>query len=245
MTAITGNIPRKPNTGTPKFEADPMNSTFRWEIYLTQGQHGNKVPILDGYSKGMGYENTSRVDLLYKKLINPILPYLHKSDTIVIYQQDPGLPKHLHPVVLELLPRQYFAYDWVGQTTPITHFLDRYYNEFIYSGTMPPTEDRRKNARQAFYHAELDHTRHSFASLEELHNFCYQPSRIAKHSATCMEKWYYIHAQYQPELFENGPQLADNLQHAKDIAPNSDSAQAAQNSLQALYNRHPSSPKRK
>lgn len=244
MTASTGQIPRKPHVGASKFEADPINSTFRWELYLSPGKYGNKVPILDGYSKGMGFENTNRVDLLYKKLVNPILPYLYKCDSIIIYQQDTGLPKHLHPVCLELYPRTYKAFGWVGELTPILDFLDRYYAEFVHTGTMPPLEDRRRNARQAFYHQELDHTKVSFTSLRELHEYCYHPSRIARHSATCMEKWYYAHAQHQPELFENAPQLAQALQHAMHTAPTYEAQQAALEGMQNLYNKFPSNPKR-
>lgn len=236
MTMTTGAIPRKPNTGAPKFEADPMNSTFRWEMYLTPGRQGNKVPILDGYSKGFGYENTNKVELLYKKLINPLLPYLIKCDAIIIYEQKAGLPKDLHPVRLELLPTTYKAFDWVNQTIPILDFLEAYYAEYRRTGTMSPIEDRRKNVRQAFYDPGLDHSKYNFRTHEELNAFCCDPARIAKHSAKCMEIWYYRHAEFQPELFEHTTQYVEALAHAKNIAKNDTEATAAANTLNQLIN---------
>ena len=225
---------RIPNNGATKFEADPINSTYRWELYLTPGVRGNKVPLMDGYSKGIGYENTNKVDLLYKKLINPLLPYLFKCDAIVIYEQKAGLPKHLHPVLIELYPRDYQVHSWVKETAPLVEFLNTYYTEYVRTGSMPPIEDRRKNARQAFLNPELDHSKHTFLSADELKNFCY--SRIQKYSAKCMETWYFKHADFQPELFENIPQMVDSLNHAKNTAQTHEAAQAAQSSLDSMLN---------
>lgn len=225
---------RTPNAGTQKFEADPINSTYRWELYLTPGQPGNKVALMDGYSKGFGYENTNKVDLLYKKLINPLLPYLFKCDCIVIYEQRAGLPKNLHPVLIELYPRDFQVYSWVRETAPIVSFLNTYYAEYIRTGTMPPIEDRRKNARQAFLNPELDHSKYDFRTADELKDFCSR--HVQKYSARCMETWYFKHAEFQPELFENAPQMIDALNHAKNTAQTQEAAQAAQSSLNSMLN---------
>jgi hypothetical protein len=229
----TGTIPRKPNTGTPRFEADPMNSTYRWELYLTAGLKGNRVPLMDGYSKGMGFENTNKVELLYRKLVNPLLPYLSKCDVIIIYEQNRGLPKDMHPKLLELYPHSFGAHGWVKETPVITNFLETYYSEYVRTGTMPPVEDRRKNVRQPFYMADLDHSKHSFKDQEELKKFC--SARVEKYSAQCMTGWYYRHADFQPELFEND--VTEALTHTVHTAKTAEAAAAA---MSAMHGKYPS-----
>lgn len=233
MTMTTGTIPRKANTGTPTFSADPLNSTYRWEIFLTPGLKGNKVPMMDGYSKGMGFENTNKVELLYKKLVNPLLPYLYKSDLILIYEQTPGLPKHLHAKLLELYPRDFGAYGWVKETTPITDFLKQYYSEYLHTGRIPPIEDRRKNVRQPVYMKELDHSIYNFKTLPELQAFC--RSKVEKYSAQCMHGWYYRHADFQPELFEND--ISGALAHAAHTAPSHEVAQPVRETINQMYDK--------
>ena len=224
-------IPRKALEAN-KFQADPMNSTYRWEFYLTPGRAGNRVALLDGYSKGLGFENTNKVELLYKKLINPILPYLVKCDYIIIYEQDKGLPKQYHTKLLELYPRDFQAHSWVGESPVFTDYLDLYYRDYIKSGKMPPVEDRRKNVRQPLYLKDLDHTTRVFGDLDELKRFCAE--RKEKYSPQCMYAWYYKHAEFQPELFEND--ITGTLQHVAHTSPTAEGAQAAINQLASKYN---------
>ncbi|RYC69836.1 hypothetical protein [Spirosoma sordidisoli] len=240
MTMQPAAYNRKPNTGTPKFEADPINSTFRWELYLTPGNARNRISLMDGYSKGMGFENPNKVLLLYRKLINPLLPYLSRCDAMVIYEQVPGLPKELHTKVLEIYSNQYRAHGWVKDTAVITEYLDNYFNHYVRTGTMPPLEDRRKNVRQPVYMQELDHTKHHFATLDELRVFC--RSRSEKYSEICMRGWYYRHAEYQPELFENEvtDMITDALAHQVHTATTYEEAERAQNSLTNLLTKHKS-----
>ncbi|QIP14714.1 hypothetical protein G8759_19895 [Spirosoma aureum] len=232
----SGTIARKPNTGIPKFEADPINSTFRWELYLTAGRKGNSVPLMDGYSKGMGFENTNRLELLYKKLINPVLPYLTRCDLIVIYENDRRILKQLQPKILELYPHDFVAHGWVKETAVITDFLSTYYNEYVHTGIMPPIEDRRKNVRQTVYFAELDHSKQNFETLEQLRAFC--ESKFSKYSAQCMTGWFYRHADFQPELFE--ADKSEALAHTIHTASTLEAAQAAQVGLNSLYGKHAS-----
>ncbi|GAB3958256.1 hypothetical protein GCM10028805_52240 [Spirosoma harenae] len=234
MTANSGYIPRKPNTRTPKFEADPMNSTFRWELYLTAGRAGNKVPMMDGYSKGMGFENTNKVELLYKKLINPLLPYMSKCDVIIVYEQNRALPKHLHTKLLELYPRSFGAHSWLKDTPTITDFIGQYYAEYLKSGTMPPIEDRRKNVRQPVYMKELDHSIYQFKSLQQLKDFCREKS--PKYSEQCMFGWFHRHADFQPELFEVA-NLAADLSHAASTSTTAEGAGAAVNAIDQMNNK--------
>ncbi|WP_461102183.1 hypothetical protein [Spirosoma koreense] len=233
MSSIPPNtIPRRPLSEV-KFQADPINSTFRWELYLTPGKPGNRVALMDGYSKGLGFENTNKVELLYKKLINPILPYLSRCDRIVICEQDKGLPKAYHPVLIDLYPHDFAAYEWVKDSAFLMDYLKRYYNEFIHTGKLPPLEDRRKNARQAVYFADLDHSKHTFRTLQELKDFCAE--RKQKYSNECMVAWYYKHAEFQPELFD-----VDNtadLQHIIHTAKTGEEAQRAIDSMHAKFTR--------
>lgn len=210
-----------------------MNSTFRWEMYLTPGLKGNKVPLLDGYSKGKGFENTNKLELLYKKLVNPVLPYLSRCDGIVIYEQTRGLPKALHTKLIELHPREFVAYGWIKETEPIMSFLNDYYTLFLTTGQLPPIEDRRRNVRQPVYFVELDHSKYNFTSKEELLAFC--KALIPKYSAKCMETWFFKHVDFQPELF-----ITDNsaeLNHAINTASTyeaAEEARQAQASLQSM-----------
>jgi hypothetical protein len=233
---MSGTIPRRPNTGAPKFQADPINSTFRWELYLTAGLKGNSVPLMDGYSKGMGFENTNKLELLYKKLVNPILPYISRCDLIVVYEQDRRILKHLHPKLLELYPRNFKAHGWLKETTAITDFLENYYTNYIQAGTLPPLEDRRKNVRQTVYFKELDHSKHTFKTIDELKDFC--TSHVQKFSYECMRGWYFRHADFQPELF--GSDVAAALQQTMNESTTYERAKAAQEGLQSLYGKHTS-----
>lgn len=236
MTATPNRIPRRPNTGAPKFEADPLNSTYRWEFILTAGHPMNRVPILDGYSKGLGFENPNHVELLFKKLQNPILGYLDRSDAIVIYRQNTALPKQYHTVLLELYPHRFEAFDWLRETKPIMDWLTTFYQEYRRTGKMPPVEDRRKNSRQNFYIPELDHSKHQFRNMQELQEFCRKNTE--KYSLTCMQTWYHKHAQFQPELFQED--VADALVHVAHTATTAEASQAARTELNNLYNRFPS-----
>lgn len=236
MMNHTANYDRRPNTGTPKFEADPINSTYRWELYLTPGQARNTVGLLDGYSKGMGYENTNQVQLLYRKLVNPLLPYLSRCDTIIVYRQVHGLPKEFHTKLLELYRHDFKTFDWVAEDRFLNNFLHNYYEEYVQKGTMPALEDRRKNARKSVLMAELDHTKYQFKSLAELQDFCDRMSY--KYSQTCMLGWYHSHAQFQPELFESD--ITDAVAHAVHQAATLEEAQSARSALNSFYNQHPS-----
>ncbi|GAB3550684.1 hypothetical protein [Spirosoma fluminis] len=225
---------RKPNTGSPKFEADPLNSTFRWELHLTAGHPLNRVPLMDGYSKGIGFENPNRVELLHRKLMNPLLPYLGRCDAIIVFEQNAALPKPYHKALIELKPRSFKTFEWVQQDQFINDFLEAYYSEYVRKGTMPALEDRRKNVRQQFYIPELDHSKHNFKSLEELTQFC--QSRIEKYSATCMNDWFTKHSDFQPELFN--ADIEEALTHRVHSSPTYEGAQAAQAMLQSMYSKH-------
>ncbi|RYC69774.1 hypothetical protein [Spirosoma sordidisoli] len=214
---------RKPNTGTPEFSADPINSTYRWELHLTPGHPRNRVALLDGYSKGMGFENTNKLVLLYRKLVNPVLPYLSRCDKIIIFEQNPGLPKEFHTKLLEIMPHDYRAFGWVASDSFINEFLQSYYAEYKQTGIITPVEDRRKNVRKAFYVPELDHSKYDFKTQQELQDFCRR--LVNKYSAQCMTIWYHKHAEFQPELFSTD--VTGALQHQVHAAPSAEAAEAA------------------
>ncbi|RIV20558.1 hypothetical protein DYU11_21165 [Fibrisoma montanum] len=230
---------RRPNTGSPKFEADPIGSTYRWELYLTPGHPLNKVGLMDGYSKGMGFENPNKVVLLHRKLMNPLLPYLTRCDAILVFENNKALPKEYHKKLIELRSNDFKTFDWVQKDTFLNQFLNAYYTEFIQTGTMPPVEDRRKNVRKAEYMAELDHSKYTFKTLEELTQFC--QSRYEKYSATCMNDWFAKHADFQPELFN--ADIENALIHQVHSSPTQEGAQLAIDQLNKMYGRHPSSRK--
>ncbi|WP_080056744.1 hypothetical protein [Spirosoma aerolatum] len=225
------SYPYSRNTTKETFESDPLNSTFRWVMELTPGYPGNKVPEMTGYSKGKGPENPNKLTLLYKKLINPVLPYLIKCDLITVYEQNAALPKDLHPVILELFPHTFKAYGWLYDTPVITDYLEMYYKHYVRTGKVPPIEDRRKNVRQEFYNPELDHSKYNFRNLQELKDFCH--ARIEKFSRKCMETWYYKHSAFQPELFNND--ISADLQHAVHTATTAEGANAAMQELLKKY----------
>jgi hypothetical protein len=171
------------------------------------------------------------VELLYRKLVNPLLPYLHKCDVIVIYEQNRGLPKEFHPKLIELYPRNFGTFGWVKETPVISEFLTTYYSEYIRTGILPPIEDRRKNIRQPVYMADLDHSKYNFQNQDELRAFC--RSRVEKYSAQCMHGWYYRHADFQPELFEND--VTDALTHTVHTAKTAEAASAAASALHSKF----------
>lgn len=210
-----------------------MNSTFRWEFYLTQGHPLNKVAIMDGYSKGAGFENPNKVLLMLRKLENPVLPYLTRCDTIVIYEQIKGLPKDYHTKIIELYPREYSVHGWVKDDLAVNQFLDAYYTTYVRTGKMPAAEDRRKNARKAVYMEELDHSRYNFQNQKELVDFCKR--LVPKYSYEAMKGWYQSHSQFQPELFENN--IVGAMTQAIHEAPNLEQAQAAQAAIGGLLNK--------
>jgi hypothetical protein len=209
------------------FEADPLHSTYRWELYLTPGHPQNKVGLLDGYSKGQGFENTNKVVLLHRKLVNPILPYLSRCDEIVIYENMPGIAKEFHKKLLELYPRTFTPHGWIKDDMTITDYLERFYESFLQNGKMAPLEDRRKNARQSVYMAELDHSSYNFESLDELKRFCRY--HTAKYSYQAMKGWYESHANFQPELFQSDN--TENLTHAVHQAKTQEQAQTAMDAI--------------
>jgi hypothetical protein len=232
MPSSQANYSRNPNSNAQKFKSDPLNSTYRWEIYLDPGHSGNRVPILDGYSKGIGLENTNKIELLLKKLQNPVLTYLNRCKEIVIYENISQLPKTSHPVLLELKPREWQAYGWLHDDLAVGGFLEAYYKHYVMTGTLPPAEDRRKNARQAFYMEELDHAKYIFPTKQQLIDFCTR--LVPKYSRTCMLDWYRAHSQYQPELFEHD--LTEVIQNVVNESSTLEQAQAAQ-SLNDMINK--------
>ena len=227
--AQNSNYPNNHNPKKIAFEADSLNSTFRWEMELTPGLPGNKVAFMDGYSKGKGNENINRLTLLYKKLVNPVLPYLSRCNSIFIYEQDNNLPKPYHPVLLKLYPHGFQALGWVREAPVIVNFLNTYYSTYVRTGSMPALEDRRKNARQQFFNPDLDHSRYTFKTREELAEFCRQ--RVNVYSLTCMNIWYHKHADLQPELF-----TTDNREAAQHVINTASTLEQAQMALQAMQN---------
>lgn len=229
----TGIYPRK-NFAPKKFESDPLNSTYRWELYLTPGYPGNKVGVLDGYSKGHGAEASNKVQLLRSKLVNPVLPYLKRCTEIVIFEQNAVLPKHMHKEILILKHDNFYPQEqWIRDTPIIMDFLTAYYTEYTKTGQMPGKEDRRKNVRQPHYFEELNHSNHTFQNLQELKDFC--RSKVGRFSEQCMKEWYAIHAEFQPELFQTDDSNA--LKHMVNTASTYEAAQAAMSELHRKFTR--------
>lgn len=228
----SGTYPRKA-FNAPKFESDPLNSTYRWEIDLTIGHPDNssRVQQMVGYSKGAGAENPNRVLLLYRKITNPLVRYLYKADRITIFEQIPGVPPAYHIKLMTLYRQEFETFSWVKEDVFFNQFLINLYAEYLKHGKLPPEEDRRKNVRKDVYFAELDHSKLTFATHQDLVDFC--KARIEKFSRECMKGFYQAHRDFQPELFENDIHRA--ALHAKHEAPTSDAAQAIYSGINNMH----------
>ena len=228
---VLGTSPRtlKPQ----KFKSDPKNSTFRWECDMTDDGI-NRVPQIEGYSKGIGFELTNKAELLIKKLENPLLTYLQKSDEIRVYENLIELPsgqtvmqtKDRQKLLVVLTRKQFSTLDWVSGDAVIEHRLQELYDHLEF-GTVAAavTTGRRKNV----WFDELSHTKYDFASVDELNAFC--RSMAPKYGTACMHKWHIAHLAMQPNLTK--PKEVINVPAG--LTPEQE---AAKNSLQGLYSKY-------
>ncbi len=181
-----------------RFEADPLNSTFRWVIHLDPNHARNRVAQLDGYSKGMGYENNNKVQLLLNKLRNPLLGYVEKALLIEVFEQQGGVLKERHPRLITLSPHGYHCADWVAENELICQFLKGVYDTYLTTGQLPSVENRRNNRRQGAYQRDLKHDLYRFNDHGALQVFCREQS--AHYGQECMRSWYYSHLRLFPAL---------------------------------------------
>ncbi|MBO0953088.1 hypothetical protein [Fibrella forsythiae] len=234
MTASNASNRPQPRAFSPvKFKSDPQASSFRWEIDLTQDGH-NRVSLIEGYSKGQGFELTNKAELLMRKITNPLSPYLQKSDEIRVYENLKELPtgklmqvpKQDQVCILILYRTNYKALSWVRHTDPLLEHLNSLYTLLNATGRLP--QERSTNARKKVWFPELDHSKYTFANQEELKVFC--RSMVEKHGSACMAKWWNAHLGMQPELTTPGPALLQT-------PPTGSEHQATQAATQGLYDK--------
>ncbi|MBO0953240.1 hypothetical protein [Fibrella forsythiae] len=232
MTASNASNRPQPRAFSPlKFKSDPASSTYRWEIDLTQ-DGTNRVSLMEGYSKGQGFELTNKAELLIRKLGNPLSLYLPKSDEIRLYEnltqlpsgQTLRIPKEQQICILVLYRSGFKAHSWVAQCEPILTHLNGIYQ--VLTSTGQPPQHRPGNARKKVWFPELDHSKYTFGSQEQLQLFC--RSMLPRHGAECMNKWWKAHLAMQPELATPGPALLQT-------PPTGSEHQATQAATQALY----------
>lgn len=232
MTASNASNRPQPRAFSPvKFKSDPQSSSFRWEIDMTQDGH-NRVSLIEGYSKGQGFELTNKAELLMRKITNPLSPYLQKSDEIRVYENLKELPtgklmqvpKQDQVCILILYRTDYKALSWVRHTDPVLTHLDALYTLLNATGRLP--QERSTNARKKVWFPELDHSKYTFGNQEELKVFC--RSMVERHGTACMNKWWNAHLGIQPELTTPGPAIVQS-------APTGSEHQATQAATQGLY----------
>lgn len=226
----------KRTLGAPKFKSDPRQSSFRWEIDLTDDGI-NRVPMIEGYSKGQGFECTNKGELLIRKLQNPLAVYLSKCDEIRVYEnltelksgQFVQVPKNDQVLLLRFNRVLFYSYNWVAQSPPVENFVQYLINQFSNNSGQPIAHQTGRRKNQWF--PELKHDQYTFATLAELNAFCNRMT--PQFGKACMQKWWLAHTAFQPELIapENSGQaiLQTPAQHVHQ--------QATQQAAQALYNK--------
>ncbi|MEZ0610469.1 hypothetical protein ACAW74_18285 [Fibrella sp. WM1] len=233
----TGTSPRTHKA--VKFKSDPQQSTFRWECDMTN-DGTNRVPQIEGYSKGMGFECTNKAELLIRKLQNPLGLYLQKTDEIRIYENLLELPsgqliqrtKDSQPLILTMTRTGYLAHSWVKEAEAVLYHLQRLYDTLknAAGSPLPRETGRRRNV----WFDELNHANYTFKSLEELRTFC--SSLVPTYGRPCMLKWWTAHLAIQPELAEPEA-IGQSILQTPGLIPEQ---QATQNAVQGMLNRHTS-----
>ena len=163
-----------------KGKFDPINSTYRHEIYLRNGK------VLTGYSKGLNVNEMPDKDRLIQVVIGRLYRngYLHpksvgyaqETNEIIFYFNDPVEPDW----ICSLYPRSYRLAPGQADNKLLINFLNRFYEQI-------KTGKERKNLVKEPRHQKLLDKSRRFKSEQELLSFVNEaidkygiPNEIAK-----------------------------------------------------------------
>ncbi|WP_020603158.1 hypothetical protein [Spirosoma spitsbergense] len=131
-----------------KFVGDRHNSTFRWELYLTN----EKAYVFDGYSMNVGQAEKHDKQALFQDCVARICNsgYLDKTYQMLWYKRGGALQhKGQDRILLEMYPTYFVVHDELQLDVASVNFLQRIYDAKL-SGhpfeplkLLPPRESKR------------------------------------------------------------------------------------------------------
>lgn len=171
----------------PDFIADKVDSTYRWEIYLTNGK------ILDGYSKSQNRAENQDKEALLLGCLTRLLNngYLDKSFQLLFYRRE-FLHRSQDTPILQLNDEDFEPFDILKLQLPITEFLERVYKArklkksgLDYKEFLPKPKPFRHTEENDFLHSKT-----RFPTFESLINHCKYLLEEKKYPRQSVENFY-------------------------------------------------------
>lgn len=173
------------NPTKPKFIGDPLNATYRWELYLTNGK------IFDGYSKAKGMDEKKDKQALLQDCIARLLNngYLDKCYQMFFYERGDS-HRSQDQLILEMYPHGCKPHASLELDLSTCNFLDRIYDARRtgqgknFKELLPPRVSNREQEKIDFAYSKA-----RFPTQGDLHTYCVNVM-LKKYARPRVEAWY-------------------------------------------------------